>query len=645
MLRVAACAVPLIWLLNLRNTFTIDWFNHLWVAEYFAAYFRDHGRFPDVLNTSTQIGNPLPVFYCSAFYSAMGLLSLPLGSSVAFRLLFLVTLLMQFVHIERAMKEVSAHKGYAFFVALVSVWATYPLTNLYSRGALTEFVASAFLFCSLSCLLVLLLRLVRGRKSMYDSVAIGFFFLVVAQTHPITSLYGALCLALIAIAGLILTRSAWLIYVLVGNAAMGSAALAAWLYATGKHSAHLLISHPGFLRDFFVNGDYGLSMFLQIFSPVPYDQMALHFGTYTTSLYMDFQAMVPLVVLGGGLAWLYASGRAVCAPEGGDADDATPGTSTSDAVRVRSLCLYILPPALFIFVVSSVGLTFPFLSNYLNHVFHYMQFPYRLVTYTNIGLLLLIWTALGLCAIRRPASATLSSTSSAITFPIPLPLVVIVAVAATICCTSLITRMLHTIPLIDILYYDRNMDGWTPRNVPETEWRPGIFRLGRNIENYPPTFYGQNTFSIVRGLETADSAIPAQKLTFRVGAEGELGQVYPLEIEVKERTCVLTNVTAFPWNELAFDDGGALAPPQLRLSPVPTVGGILPPRVAPGATYAVVLEKPGRYTLHYRFAPNPLWRTLGFVSWIAAGLWAAAWLAVVAAHRRNIAARLTAPPF
>src|ERR1700733_2797545 len=45
------CSLPLLLLYDLRSVFDFDWFNHLWMIEYFGEYLRRHGTPPAVFAT------------------------------------------------------------------------------------------------------------------------------------------------------------------------------------------------------------------------------------------------------------------------------------------------------------------------------------------------------------------------------------------------------------------------------------------------------------------------------------------------------------------------------------------------------------------------------------------------------------------
>ena len=102
------------------------------------------------------------------------------------------SMFIQFYHIERAARGLHVRRIFSFPVAMMITWAVYPLTNLYNRSALTEFVAVAFLNASVASLFVLIMKVSRAERSRYDMVAFGLLYLISALIHPLTALFGGL---------------------------------------------------------------------------------------------------------------------------------------------------------------------------------------------------------------------------------------------------------------------------------------------------------------------------------------------------------------------------------------------------------------------------------------------------------------------
>ena len=71
--------------------FYIDWWNHLWMTNYFGVYYEQNSVFPLVINTNNfgGIGNPIPLFYGYLFYPFFVWISSLLNADMVLRLPFL----------------------------------------------------------------------------------------------------------------------------------------------------------------------------------------------------------------------------------------------------------------------------------------------------------------------------------------------------------------------------------------------------------------------------------------------------------------------------------------------------------------------------------------------------------------------------
>ena len=248
---IFVCLLPLVLLINLRNTYYVDWFNHLWLIEYFGQHILRHGSVPQTLVTNQLIGVATPIFYGGKFYAACGLLSSFLGSAIAFRAVASFAVLIQFWHVKRAVYSASQNKSVSFTVATLVSWAIYPLTNLYNRSALTEFIAVTFLNAAVASLFVLVLRSSNGKKSYYDAVAFGFLYVTSALTHPLTALFGGVFLVLVGLAAWFALRNRWLALVGFFNLAMIALILSPWCYVVHRFGPSLPIASKNLNKGIF----------------------------------------------------------------------------------------------------------------------------------------------------------------------------------------------------------------------------------------------------------------------------------------------------------------------------------------------------------------------------------------------------------
>lgn len=81
---VLICALALLPLFDVRSTFYVDWFNHLWLIQYFGKYMGLHFFPPEMISTASLIGNPMPIFYSPRFYAFNSLLSYWIGAGGLF---------------------------------------------------------------------------------------------------------------------------------------------------------------------------------------------------------------------------------------------------------------------------------------------------------------------------------------------------------------------------------------------------------------------------------------------------------------------------------------------------------------------------------------------------------------------------------
>ena len=172
-LPLLAIFVSLLPLADVSKNFNADWYNHLWTIEYYAQYLRHHGRLPDILNTKDMVGLASPLFYASKFYSFLGLLSIPFGSALGFRLFAAALSAVQVYHVHRAAKAVCPDRLFRTILTFAAAAEVFQVITIYERGALTEFAAFALLTMSVCTFLVLLLRIAAGQRDRYGLVSTG----------------------------------------------------------------------------------------------------------------------------------------------------------------------------------------------------------------------------------------------------------------------------------------------------------------------------------------------------------------------------------------------------------------------------------------------------------------------------------------
>jgi hypothetical protein len=594
--RFLICCLPLVPLFDLRNVFAIDWINHLWMIQYFGEYLKRHHVPPDVFSTTPLVGIALPLFYSSKFYATIGVISGWAGSAVAFRVITFLSLLVQFCHVERAARSVRSGRLLSFAIASAVTWGIYPLTNLYNRGALTEFIAVSLLNTAITCLFVLSVRLADGRKSYYDAAAAGFFLTAASVTHPLTALFGSIFFVSIGFAALLALRSYWLIAVGILNAILIAIVLAPWYYLVHRFGSLISFGNSEDLRETFRTAFFfpnGYDNFWFRLLPLHLYHRALDNGYVVGIPNLDAAITLPLVVLGVALFWIWVKR----------------GYRSEAKTRILLLTTLIFSAGLFVlcFAVSinpSLSARFQFLG-----VFDILQFPYRLTTYINLAALTAVLALAGLANQKAQGKIEAKFDAEATAFGI--------CVILSFCFLLIKLSRVHPIDLWNI-----NRNPWTKVFASgldrRAKWCPGFFSPGFNLIDLPTSFYGAFSYSIMKGFATYQPTDP-QKTLFLQFVPSDLsnfGKAPSIKVELDEPTLVVTNVYTFPWNML-FVDG--ILQPRGKILAFPS--DLLPSMWQP-VVESVNLPV-GQHVLQYRFMPDKTWRTLNVISWIALLVWAA----------------------
>ena len=196
---VISAVLPLVWLLHPWAGFGSDWGNHIRYLNYFSRYLKVHGHPPDFYTYEGFLGVPTPLFYGPLFFPAVAWMGQWLGGAAALRLVFLSLAALQVRGLQQILLRLKQPR-LALGMPILVVGASYALTNLYSRGALPEYAATA-------CLTIAFLQFWRWSHGARRSVAVGseeealrgwYALSWVGLTHGITLIYGLLTLVLLA---------------------------------------------------------------------------------------------------------------------------------------------------------------------------------------------------------------------------------------------------------------------------------------------------------------------------------------------------------------------------------------------------------------------------------------------------------------
>jgi hypothetical protein len=596
------CGLPLLLLLDSRSVFNFDWFNHLWMIEYFGEYIRRHGTPPAVLATENLVGITMPMFYAGKFYSFTGIVSAFLGSAIAFRIVAFCSLMIQFWHSERAAQYACGNKAISMTVATVISWAIYPITNLYNRSALTEFIAVIYLNAAVCCLFVLLLRHSRGEKSYYDAVAIGFFYSISAVTHPLTAAFGAAFLLSIGACFLFYTNRKWFFGVGLINATLVAGVLGSWMYLLHRYSSWLQINDLSTNRKYFREQYFfpgSVDNLWSLLSPVALDLRTLQNGVKDVSTpFLDAQINLPLLLIGIALV-----GVRITSKRGSF------GKSQLSLLPMMVVSVFLFGLAL------SVAIN-PNLSAYLGGYFDILQFSYRLTTYLNLAALTFLLAIAGsLRNLSFSCRRTLATREA-----------IVLGVSLGVSFSGLVTKLIHANaarfvdPHTDFVRL-AHLEHLTAMLDPKRCWVPLLGRSPAMLRILPTTFYSHSMYMVREGFSSVRPPGFSEETNMRFlpAAGKQFGYVAPAKIALKNPTYVVTNVQPFPWNQI-FVNGrqqknGNLVATTSDWAASWTRAGVL----------ALPLEA-GEYTIEYRFRPAKIWRVLDDLSYGVLVVWSIVWI-------------------
>jgi hypothetical protein len=574
LLALFVCGVALAPLLDPNARWVGDWENQQWISAYYHAAFRHHLQLPASLNTPQVIGLRNGIFYGDIFYGSVGLIATVLGVDGATRAVILLALLMQFFCVWRVVALLSGRRFWANTIAALVIWQLYPLTNLYSRGTIPEFVAVCFLTCA-ACTIVEIGLRGCGTNRWRVSLRLAFFLSCAASCHPITALFGGICLLILSLTCVLFSRKrAQLTWALTIGAVMVGLILAPWLYLLVGYRSSLSVSKdiPG--------ADSHTASLWYLAHDTLWTRLAPFPWTYGVKLYplpgtitpyLDAQTNVPL------LLWLLAavSVTAIARWRSGRQSILSPTSTRPQEVPVAvcvgmfgallsAFCLWLsvdshLPPGV-VWVTREIAHIPQFVSS--------LQFAYRLVSYQNLGLILIAaviswrgWRA-GPRSLLLPAICwfTLGIAANAVALKVT---------------------------------EGRAMSNSSPF------WRSELDALV-----VPNWFYAQKDYTVttVPQAEVSRLRTARQRLDLKVAAGSRFGEVLPHAFHLESPALVTTNVAVFPWNKVYLNGKPASAAQVFR----------------DGYLTALTLA-PGDYRIEFRSQADPSWLRLRRISWFAFG--------------------------
>jgi hypothetical protein len=498
-----ACLLPLVALCHLETSFGIEWMNHTWLSGYFGEYMRTHWSLPVMVNGDRVVGTPQPIFYGFLLYPVIGLPASVLGANIAIRLVCAAVFIFQGRELMKAGEAITGNRFLAFCITTLVSFGTYPLTNLYNRAAITEFVAVCLLV-SVACMWT---RLVFGaakenRRTL--AVKMGIAFGLAAGSHPITAVLGtAVLLVLAALTAFVVEDRRQLSRSIAPGVLVAFVLLAPWIYVAVRYAKDTEIAKPYRLMLLSESIDSPKMRFW----PLPRDMRTddTPFEKISTP-YLDGQMNVALLVFTGILAF-----------------EALRRSRSRQWRSWKMLAAAGCTFAAFVFftVASISEATLPLAVK----IFYYIQFAYRLITYCDLFLLLtslLLLASLGrkLVNVRWPLAVCLSA------------------------CIALSTAGLF-------VKFEHVAAAETQGIVPGSE-----YRSDRNaLLKVPATFYWTIDYSITKGMtpEPAVTSVPKQFVGFPVGTNEHFGDVLKSTVQLTAETMLTTNAVLFPWSRIAVN--------------------------------------------------------------------------------------------
>ena len=206
-LAIAVCVSLSIPVLLTQRAYVVDWTNHLWLIDQQAHALTANGH-PTFFLSSDRTGllYPFFAFYGGTLYALAGALAVALGSSQASYLVWWIAgFAMAYGGTWWIGRLAGLGRAAAHAPALVIVTSAYFLTNLYGRGAFSEFVATAAIPLATAGAVALVTQ---EQPPVATGVALVFATVIVTGSHNITLLWGAVVAALL-VAALVPALGSW----------------------------------------------------------------------------------------------------------------------------------------------------------------------------------------------------------------------------------------------------------------------------------------------------------------------------------------------------------------------------------------------------------------------------------------------------
>lgn len=562
------------------------WPNHpdydsvAWSIAYAGRYHEVHGSFPVALDSDRFAGNLQPIFYAPLLFPMLGPVANAIGVAETMSWFAVACWLLQFVLVGclagRVMQgrmplaasgQLNRRQSFPWrplMVAAMTCWTIYPLTNLYHRGAYAEFVATSLLTSAVAAGgLALLARSPRHGIAMWALCV--WCGVLAAGSHSITAIVGGVVAGLLALAALkIGSATSRRRHVgLIAAALISSVVLSPWLYAAAKFGGSSEVARltGRLVHEPLHDGP------LARFSPFPTNETAPDsFPGHHT------QINSPMLLL---LAWLLVR-LAIWRRSARGRDRARLAVN----YRHWGPLLRVSGALIAITLIVSTSAT---VAKLLPSGFSFIQYAYRLNSYTNLAILTATIATLAMLRVRSRWTAAATCRPYPIfgcrTESIVWLIAIVLSAGGMIAKVALATGNLVPSELSD-------------------RWQQSPDSLAIAPKRY---FVQKNYVSADDTRLLANEPVVSLKritpIALPIGVGREFGKTQDAIVEQAAHGWVLTNVAASPWNVLWLD-GRPIAPEDTR-----------------HATKQLAVFVPGgRHTLNYRPTPDPVWTWLNFVS-------------------------------
>lgn len=526
--------------------FYIDWTNTVWMAAYFGEWFARHASFPVVLNTHQVVGVPFPVLYGFLFFPIAGVLSSVLSADLSIRLLCATVSVLQTWFIIAACRRFGAPRGLAWIVSLLYSWRVYAMTNLYNRSDVAEFIA----FSLVTIAVASWIAFVKGRWSEANLIP-GLAFALAAGTHALTGVFGGARACLMFVGVVLHTHSRRrLLAVFAANSILVLIVLSPWLYAVLTLRSSLAV-----LRESSSLHYSQMDAMLMRLLPFPFDPRSVTDGVHVSTPYLDAQIAVPLALF------------------------TVTVLSVVRHYQSRTTLVPFIAAGLILLVsaVPSIGFVIPAIAT--------VQFPYRLINYVDLLLLVTIFVAFSLMRANDYAALTRPRLRSILT------------ICLTLSAVSVSIKYEHGFAIA------------RPDVLPGTQF----FKNRDGLLDLPGEFYGVSDYidPVGTGPLQSSTALPVSG----GAAFGEVGT----------GTGNVTDIEAFAWNRVVVKGAPVAAAPAARTQ-FGAFGGA-----------ALALQQRSNFT--YAVDPPVEWISLRRLSGVTLSLW---FLAMIAAPLLRARLRATA---